>query len=56
MADPLVELDDRTIHPLMHRAEESRLSLNDVMLEILVAAAAEEPDLTDGGDDEASPG
>lgn len=32
MVDILVELDDRTIHTLLRRAEQSSRSLNDEML------------------------
>jgi plasmid stability protein len=41
MADLLVELDDRTIHALLRRAESAGRSLNDEMLSILRAAAAD---------------
>ena len=46
MADILVELDDRTIHALLLRAESAGRSLNDEMLSILRAAAAAEGDLS----------
>ena len=52
MVDILVELDDRTIHTLLRRAEQSSRSLNDEMLSILEAAAAEEADTLDEADEE----
>ena len=52
MVDILVELDDRTIHTLLRRAEQSSRSLNDEMLSILEAAAAEETDTLDEADEE----
>ena len=42
MVDLLVELDDRTIHALLLRAKSAGRSLNDEMLSILKAAAADE--------------
>lgn len=52
MVDILVELDERTIHTLLHRAEQASRSLNDEMLSILEAAAAEETDTVDEADDD----